>query len=318
VGILPGQVRAPGVVQFDAHSVTEGYVIVTGRVEKLSVGSVGETIRSGQLLFELYSPSLATVDSQYLQSVDNGTSSAQNPYVNGLRAFGLTDDLIADLREKRRPVGRIPVRARVSGVVTSLNFREGAIVSQGSSVLQWAATDPVWAVAQVPASQARGIEEGQSAEVTILSLPGETLAARVDYIYPGADPITRAVLVRLVLSNQNGALKPNMLVSALINGSESGEVLHVPREAVVRDGRIDRVILALGNGRFLPREVKLGRESGDRIVVLQGLAATDQVVTSGLFLIDAESNVRSSLARMNDRPEVAQTPEAAAPPSGRQ
>jgi Cu(I)/Ag(I) efflux system membrane fusion protein len=316
-GILPGQVRAPGVVQFNAQSVTEGYVIVTGLVEKLSVHSVGQTIRSGQLLFQLYSPALATVDSQYLQSLDNGTPSSQNPYVNGLRAFGLTDDLIDDLRAKRRPVGRIPVRANVSGVVTALNFRDGAIVSQGSSVLQWAAIDPVWAVLQVPASQARDIKEGQSAEVTSPALPGETLAARVNYVYPGADPITRAVLVRLVLSNHNGALKPNMLVSALIHGSESGELLHVPREAVVRDGRVDRVILALGNGRFVPREVRLGRESGDRIVVLEGLAATDRVVTSGVFLIDAESNIRSSLARMIDRPAVEPTPEAAAPSSDR-
>jgi Cu(I)/Ag(I) efflux system membrane fusion protein len=318
VGTLSGAVRAPGVIQFDSGSVTEAYVIVTGRVEKLSVGSVGEAIRSGQLLFEVYSPALETVDVQYLQSLDASTPNSQNPYVNGLRAFGLTDDLIADLREKRRPVGRLPVRARRSGVVTALNFRSGAIVSPGDSVLQWAATDPVWAIVQVPASQAPYVKKGQSAEVTSPALNGGPLSASVSYVYPDADPRTGAVPVRLVLPNRDGELKPNTLVSALIHGSESGEVIHVPREAVIRDGRVDRVILALGDGRFVPREVELGRESGDRLVVLKGLGATDQVVTSGVFLIDAESSIRSSLARMGERPAVELTRDAAAPSSGGQ
>jgi Cu(I)/Ag(I) efflux system membrane fusion protein len=106
------------------------------------------------------------VDAQYLQSLDSGTPYSQNPYVSGLRTFGLTDDLIAELRKKRRPVGRIPVRARHSGVVTALNFRNGAMVSQGDSVLQWAAIDPVWAVVQVPASRAMDVRKGQSAAVT--------------------------------------------------------------------------------------------------------------------------------------------------------
>jgi Cu(I)/Ag(I) efflux system membrane fusion protein len=304
IGTLSGQVRAFGVVKFNERSVSEAYVIVNGRVEKLSVGGVGEAISSSQLLFELYSPALETVDVQYLQSLDSGTPLAQNPYANGLRSFGLTDDLIADLREKRRPVGRIPVRAKLSGVVTALNFRNGAIVTPGDSVLQWAAVDPVWAVVHVPASQAMDVKIGQSATVMSPALQGEALSASINYVYPGADPLTGAVLVRLVLPNPNGTLKPNMLVSALIQESNSGEVLHVPREAVIRDGRIDRVMLALGDGRFAAREVTLGRESGDRIVVVRGLAARDRVVTSGVFLIDAESNIRSSLARLTERPVV--------------
>ncbi len=304
VGTLPGQVRAFGVVKFNERSVSEAYVIVSGRVEKLSVGGVGEAISSSQLLFELYSPALETVDVQYLQSLDSDTPFSQNPYANGLRSFGLTDDLIADLREKRRPVGRLPVRAKFSGVVTALNFRNGAIVTPGDSVLQWAAVDPVWAVVQVPASQAMDIKIGQSATVMSPALQGEALSASINYVYPGADPLTGAVLVRLVLPNPNGTLKPNMRVSALIKESHSGEVLHVPREAVIRDGRVDRVVLALGDGRFAPREVTLGRESGDRIVVVRGLAAGDRVVTSGVFLIDAESNIRASLARLTERPAV--------------
>ena len=188
-------------------------------------------------------------------------------------------------------------------MVTALNARNGAVVSQGTSVLQWAAVDPVWVLVDVPASQAADIEPQGTAEVSVTGLAGRTFNARIDYLYPDVDPITRAVRVRLVLPNRDAALKPNMTVSATLHGRASETVVHVPREAVIRDGRMDRVILAFGGGRFAPREVKLGRESGDRVVVLEGLRAGDQVVTSGVFLIDSESNIRSSLGRMTDGEE---------------
>jgi Cu(I)/Ag(I) efflux system membrane fusion protein len=295
---LTEEIRAPGVVQFDARSVSETYAVTTGQVERLSVRSVGESVRAGQLLFELYSPALATVDNQYLQSLNRQTSSVENPYVNGLRTFGLTDELIADLREKRRRVGRIPYRAEKAGVVTALGARDGAVVAQGTSVLQWMTVDPIWVLVDVPASQAGGIELQGSAEVTLSGLAGRTLSARVDYLYPDLDPITRTARVRLVLRNPDGALRPNMTASVTFHRSDSAPVLHIPREAVIRDGRTDRVILALGAGRFAPREVKVGREIGDQVIVLEGLEVGDQVVTSGVFLLDSESNIRSSLARM--------------------
>jgi membrane fusion protein, copper/silver efflux system len=317
VGALPNEIRAPGVVQFDGRSVTEAYVVTAGQVQNLSIRSVGESVQAGQLLFELYSPALATVDSQYLQALNPQTPAAENPYSNGLRTFGLTDDLIADLRDKRRSVGRIPTRTRNAGVVTALNVRNGAIVAQGASVLQWAATDPVWVLADVPVSQAADVKLQAASEVTTPALPSRTFQGRVDYIYPDVDPLTRALRVRVVLANRDGALKPNMAVSVTLRGHDSAAVLHVPREAVIRDGRSERVILALGEGRFMPREVRLGRESGDQVEVLDGLTATDHVVTSGLFLIDSESSIRSSLGRMADpdrgKPEGGAVPVAGNP-----
>jgi membrane fusion protein, copper/silver efflux system len=304
VSALTSEIRAPGIVQYDGQSVTEAYVITTGQVQKLSVRSVGEVVRAGQVLFELYSPSLATVDAQYLQALESQGPGTENPWVNGLRTFGLTDDLIADLREKRRSVGRIPARAKAAAVVTALNVRDGAIVPQGTSVLQLAGTDPLWVLADVPASQASDLRPQGTGEVTTDALPSRTFQGRVDYIYADVDPLTRATRVRLVVRNRDGALKPNMPVSVTLHGQDAGAVLHVPREAVIRDGRSDRVILALGAGRFMPREVKLGRESGDQVVVLEGLAANDQVVTSGMFLIDSESNIRSSLGRIADKTQA--------------
>jgi membrane fusion protein, copper/silver efflux system len=301
VGPLPLDLRAPGSIRYDERTVAETYVPLAGRIEKLSVHSVGETVRLGQLLFELYSPALATVDEQYLRAASPGAT-VDNPYFAGLRALGLTDDLIADLREHRRSAGRIPFRASGLGALTGLNVREGAFIAQGASALQWAKMDPVWAVVDVPASLADALRTGTSASVTVAALPGQTFSGPIDYVYPVVDAQTRAVQARVVLANHSGVLKPNMMVSVAIEGPATGPVLHVPREAVIRDGRSDRVVVALGNGRFVSRQVRLGRENGERVVVLEGLSATDQVVTSGLFLIDSEANIRSGLARMSESP----------------
>jgi hypothetical protein len=133
-------------------------------------------------------------------------------------------------------------------------------------------------------------------------------------LYPEADLVTGA-------AGTSGPANPNG-TQAEHAGPGINRGSHLKKchawAAVIRDGRVDRVIVALGNGRFSPREVKLGREHEDRIEVLQGLSATDRVVTAGLFLIDAESNIRSSLARMTDRPGVQPTHEAAASSSDRQ
>jgi Cu(I)/Ag(I) efflux system membrane fusion protein len=297
VGPLPLELRVPGSIRYDERTLAEAYVPLAGRIEKLSVRSVGETVRPGQVLFELYSPALATVDEQYQKAASPGVD---NPYFAGLRALGLTDDLIADLREHRRTAGRIPFRASGLGVLTGLNVREGAFIAQGASALQWAKVDPVWAVVDVPASLADALRAGTTARVSVAALPGQTFSGPVDYVYPSVDAQTRAVQARIVLANHAGVLKPNMMASVAISGPAGDAVIHVPREAVIRDGRSERVVVALGNGRFASRQVKLGRESGERVVVVEGLAATDQVVTSGLFLIDSEANVRSSLARMSE------------------
>jgi Cu(I)/Ag(I) efflux system membrane fusion protein len=306
VGPLNLEVRAPGIVRYDERSLAEAYAPTGGRVEKLSVRAVGERVSSGQLLFEIYSSPLASADAQYLAAVNPARSDSENPFVGALRALGLTDQLIADLREGHRAVGRIPVRAGSAGVITALNCRTGAVIGAGAPVLRWASVDPIWVIADVPASQASVVKAGATARIRAGGPAGTERTGHVDYIYPEVDAATRSTQVRVVLSNADGLLRPNMFVSTVLYSADGAAVLHVPREAVIRDGDSARVIVALGEGRFAPRRVELGPESGEQTVVRSGLEASDHVVTSGIFLLDSESALRAGLARMND-PDAAAT-----------
>jgi Cu(I)/Ag(I) efflux system membrane fusion protein len=134
-------------------------------------------------------------------------------------------------------------------------------------------------------------------------LPGKMWHGTVDYVYPELDPKTRTLKVRIRFDNEDEMLRPNMFARVTIHGENTGPVVHVPREAVIRGGTIDRVVVALGDGRYRSRPVTLGIESHDRVAVRSGLKAGEEIVVSGQFLIDSESNIEAALARM-DRPDA--------------
>ena len=137
-------------------------------------------------------------------------------------------------------------------------------------------------------------------------LPGKMWHGTVDYVYPELDPKTRTLTVRIHFDNEDEMLRPNMFARVTIHAEAAGDVVHVPREAVIRGGTIDRVVVALGDGRYQSRPVTLGIESHDRIAILSGLEAGTEIVVSGQFLIDSESNIEAALARMNASGDDAQ------------
>jgi Cu(I)/Ag(I) efflux system membrane fusion protein len=194
------------------------------------------------------------------------------------------------------------------GIVADLAVREGQFITPASDVMSIANLDRVWILAEVFERQADWIRPGQRAEVELDYLPGKRLQGTVDYIYPELDIKTRTLKVRLRFDNESGFFRPNMFARVTIHGTETAAVVHVPREALIRGGAIDRVVLALGDGKFRAQPVQIGIESGNRVEILSGVGTTDLVVTSGQFLIDSESNVESALARMDER--VAEKPVA--------
>ena len=143
---------------------------------------------------------------------------------------------------------------------------------------------------------------GQSATVELDFLPGVTLSGTVDYVNPELDPGTRTLRVRLRFDNTGARLLPNMFARVVIDGLPIENIVHVPREAVVRGGSSNRVVVDIGEGRFESRKVLVGIESGDRVAIRRGLKEGERVVTSAQFLIDSESNIESALGRMEGQP----------------
>jgi Cu(I)/Ag(I) efflux system membrane fusion protein len=300
-GPLPRRITTVGYVGYDEDSIQQVATRVDGWIEKLAVRSVGEPVRRGQMLFELYSPTLVNAQQEYLAVLSSSNSALQKAGRARLAALGLSGDAIDRLTKTRQAQQRSQIYAPVDGVVAQLGVRDGAYVSPSSSIMAIADLAEVWVIAEVLERQASWLVEGLSAEIELNSLPGELLRGAVDYIYPTLDPITRTLRVRLRLPNPNAALRPNMLASVDILGISSRDVVHVPRQAVIRGGAVDRVVLALGRGRFRSQPVELGTESGDRTVIRRGLSAGDEVVTSAQFLIDSESNIDSALARFTSQ-----------------
>ncbi|MBT8138091.1 MAG: efflux RND transporter periplasmic adaptor subunit [Gammaproteobacteria bacterium] len=297
-GSLPRQLRTVGYVGYDENTMQQVSTRVAGWVEKLAVRASGDPVSSGQLLFELYSPDLVNAQEEYLAALRSNNTVLRRASRERLAALGVSAAGITRLEKDRQVKQRTRVYAKQDGIVAHLGIREGGYVTPATPIMTIAALDRVWVVAEVFERQAGWVQQGQQARVSTDYLPGQTRVGSVDYVYPELDPKTRTLKVRLGFANPDGVLRPNMFVRVEIDGQATESVVHVPREALIRGGTVNRVVLALGDGQFRSQPVEPGLESGDRVAILDGLAAGDVVVTSGQFLIDSESNIDVALGRM--------------------
>jgi Cu(I)/Ag(I) efflux system membrane fusion protein len=297
-GVLQRQIETVGYVGYDEDTLQHIHTRVEGWLEQLSVTATGDTVTKGQVLFELYSPTLVNAQEEHLATLKSRNTSLHEASLERLAALGMTVAEIDRLHTERKVEQLIRVYAERDGVVAHLGVREGIYVTPATNVMSVADLDRVWILAEVFERQAGWVKQGQQATVELDYLPGKRLHGRIDYVYPELDPKTRTLKVRLRFDNTTGELRPNMFARVTISGDDSGKVVHVPRGALIRGGKVDRVVLALGNGRFRAQPVEFGMESGDRVAILSGISAGDRIVTSGQFLIDSESNIEAALSRM--------------------
>ncbi len=303
-GTLSRQIDTVGYVQFDEDTLHHVHTRVDGWIEKLATTATGDPVEKGQLLFELYSPTLVNAQQEFLAALRSNNTVLKQASRERLTALGVTDSEIARLEKERTVRQRIRVYAEADGVIAHLGVREGIFITPANEVMSIAELDKVWVLAEVFERQAAWVRPGQMAMVELDYLPGKMWHGTVDYVYPELDPKTRTLTVRIRFDNEDEMLRPNMFARVTILGEEMGPVVHVPREAVIRGGTLDRVVVDLGDGRFESRPVKLGIESGDRVAIRSGLNVGETVVTSSQFLIDSESNIESALVRMSGEPEM--------------
>jgi Cu(I)/Ag(I) efflux system membrane fusion protein len=299
-GSLPRGVQTVGYVQFDERKVQQVRPRAEGWVEGLSVRAMGETVKAGQLLFTLYSPMLESVQQEYLDALKIGNRELIDASRDRLRAVGLDAGTAARLAKSGRAAGRVPFYAPIAGVITELEAREGAMLTPAMSAMTITELGSLWVVAEVPESQSTWVRQGTHAEVRFPSQPGEPIHGRVEYVYPELNMETRTVRARIVLDAPPQDVRPNMLATVSLMAADSAAVLHIPRSAVIRNGTRDRVVVALGDGRFASRNVVAGAEGGDRIAIREGLQEGDRVVVAAQFLLDSEANLGAGLDRLDD------------------
>jgi len=288
-----------GNVKYDENKISHIHLRTDGWVEHLAVKTLGERVKKGDLLFKIYSPKLVNAQEELLQSLDLKNSSLAEASQDRLIALGMSESQIVTLRESRKIVSLINYYAPQNGVVSELNIREGMFVKPSKSIVSLVDMTTIWLVANIFESQADWVKIGDRATAKLPFMPGKIWDGTIDYIYPILDPKTRSLEVRLRFDNPGELLKANMYADVKIFTAPKRKVLIIPRESLIRTGEGDRVIIALGHGKFKPVAVKVGIESNNNIEVLSGLKEDDEVVVSSQFLIDSESNLRASLLRMS-------------------
>jgi len=287
-------------VDYNGANVSHVHLRTDGWIEQLAIGSEGERVKKGDRLFNVYSPTLVNAMEEYVQALTADNSRLVVASRQRLLSLGIGEKQITQLQNDRDVPRSVPLYATQNGVVSVLNVREGMYVNPDMEVMRLADLSTVWLLADVFEHQAAWVKLGQAAEVTLSYLPGRKWEGQVEYIYPSLDPKTRTLKVRLRFNNADESLKPNMFAHVSIFGGEMKNALVIPREALIRTGQADRVIVNLGEGRFAPRSVVAGMESGDYVAIEQGLNEGESVVTSGQFLIDSEASLKASLMRMQE------------------
>lgn len=296
-GALAAEIRAVGLTAFDERGRMEVRVRVEGYVERLAVRASGETVRRGQLLFAIFSPKLATAQREFEAALAMGNEALVESAAARLHALGLGDPAIKALRDGGAPAERVSYFAPIDGVVVDLGLRDGGLAEPGVSAMTLVPLDHLWVIAEIPEAQASAVTVGTAAIVTFNALPGQRFDARVLERLPSVNAATRTVQARLSLANPAHRFAAGMVAEVALTGRAGEDALLVPLAALIRTGQSERIIVALGEGRFTARAVVAGRQSGDDIEILRGLEGSEQVVISGQFMIDSESQLRSGEAQ---------------------
>ena len=292
-----------GYVDYDESKVSHIHLRTEGWIEKLAVESEGERVKKGDFLFDFYSPKLVNAQEELVTALSTGNKGLITATKERLLALGISRSQIKKLQKTKKVKQNISIYAPQDGVVSDLPVREGMFVKPSQKVMTLGDLSSVWLLAEVFERQSEWVEVGQQAEVRLSYIPGKLWRGEVEYIYPSLDAKTRTLKVRLRFENPGERLKPNMYANVKIFGGAKQNTIVIPLEGLIRTGRDERVIIALGEGKFEARNVRAGIESGDYVEILEGVSEGDKIVVSGQFLIDSEASMRASLNRMTETDE---------------
>ncbi len=313
-GPTGGELRATVRLAADETRVRKINVKVEGFVEKLYADFVGKPVAKGQPLFSVYSPDFVSAQREYqlalkTQKALSGGSLHQSggdlldSARRRLLLWDIPQETLDRLEQGGEPQKTLVLRSPISGVVTAKTIVEGGRVSPGEAPLEITELGHLWALADVYEAELARVKVGMATELRMQGLEGRSFPGRVTFIDAVLDPKTRTAKVRIEVANPKGELKPEMFGDAILkSGARKG--LLVPLDAVLDSGTRKVVFLALGDGKFEPREVETGPAAGDQVEIRKGLSAGDEVVTGASFLVDSESRLRAALAQMSAKPDA--------------
>ena len=313
--LLDKTVRAAGRIEPDERRLVTVASRYEGYVERLHVNATGQAVAKGQPLFEVYSPELVSAQREYaiaaqgvvsLQGADSpaqlGMARLVESSLQRLKNWEISEEQIKTLVASGETKRSMTFRSPASGIVMEKKALQGMRFMPGEMLYQIADLSAVWVVADVFEQDLALVKTGARARVTINAYPDKVFMGTVSYVYPTLKPETRTVPVRVELANPGLLLKPGMFAQVELGVSAKAKVITVPLSAVIDSGTRQIILLAQGDGRFTPREVKLGARSDNYVEVLDGVKEGELVVVAANFLIDAESNLKAAIAGFGAAP----------------
>ncbi|MGE5161926.1 MAG: efflux RND transporter periplasmic adaptor subunit [Betaproteobacteria bacterium] len=321
---LARTVRAVGTIEINERGLHTVAPKFEGWIEKLHVNTTGQAVARGQPLAEVYSPELVSAQREYLiaynatrQMSGAGTDAQAGMQqlaaaaLERLRNWDISEEQLARLRAGGEPRRTLTLVAPASGVVIKDPPIAGMRFMPGEALFRIADLSRVWMIGDVFEQDLALIRVGTRGTLAVSAYPDRTFPGEVTFVYPTLNAETRTARVRFELANPQGQLKPGMYGTVQIDAGAKREVLAVPDSAVINSGSRQVVLVALGEGRFEPREVKTGARGDGFLEALSGIKEGEQVVTRANFLIDAESNLKAALggftAAANTSPDAAKT-----------
>ncbi|MFA6312297.1 MAG: efflux RND transporter periplasmic adaptor subunit [Sterolibacterium sp.] len=299
-------VRAAGRIEPDERRLYTIAPKFEGYVDRLHVNVTGQPVTKGQPLFEVYSPELVSAQREYaiaaqgVQSLKDAGGEAQNSMMQlaessltRLKNWDISEEQVKALAKSGAAKRTLTFRSPVSGIVTEKKAVQGMRFMPGDALYQVADLSAVWIIADVFEQDIGQVKLGAKTQIRINAYPGKVFEGAITYVYPTLKAETRTVPVRVELANPGHTLKPGMFAQMELAIGAKTKVVTVPVSAVIDSGTRRIVLIQLKEGRFEPREVKLGARSDDYVEVTEGVKDGELVVVAANFLIDAESNLKA-------------------------
>jgi len=307
-------IRTQGTVAYDDERIRHIHARTSGWIENLYVWSEGERVERKDDLADFVSPAVLSAQVNYIESLEeddltsfgsrNRAREIETTDLLGsrelLRYFNVPEMFLKTIDDTRKLRDLVPIKAPQGGVITLHNASEGMYVEPWDRLFTIVDLSEVWVMVDIYEHQIAWIHSGLKAEISTPAYPGRTWEGEVEFVYPEVDPEARTLKARLEFANPGELLLPNMFVEVVIYGGPKTDILVIPREALIVTGEREIVVRALGDGRFESTDVVTGMWRGEHIEVLSGLKEGDEVVVSGQFLIDSESNLKASFRQMAD------------------
>jgi len=294
---LAASLHAPGIVVLNERKISVISLRADAFIETVADVTTGSTIAMGAPLVTLYSPEIAAALAQFVTDVRSEGRQREGARQR-LANLGVPVEVIDRIATEGLASVNIPIMAPRSGVVLERMAVEGMMAKAGEPLFRIADISTIWVLAEVPEGALMDIAHGADVRISFQGLAGAPMTGRIDTIYPELDMMTRTGKLRIELPNPDGRLRPNMFADVEIMLDQT-PVVQVPEGAVIDTGDRQVVILDLGDGRFRPEPVTVGRRGGGMIEIVSGVAAGDIVVSTATFLIDAESNLNAALAALS-------------------